>query len=147
MVLSVVIGGKHVSLNEVLLVTTSTASREYAQIVLDAGVLEGIEKATASAKKAQNIPSFSSSGESKQEILSQFHVRAALFARVVHAMQGRSGLRPCFIQFLVDILNENVQSLEIPADDIKCGEYFIELLNNGSNLSSNLIKELKDKKN
>jgi hypothetical protein len=139
MVLSIVVGGRHVPLSEVALVATSTPSRPYAQVVLDAGVLEGIEKSTASVVKAENVTAAIATTQSTMLSLTQ--VRSAIFTRIIHAMQGRSGLRPVLIQTLVDLLNADVQNFTLPANDAQIGETFIGFFT-GSSVSPDLSSEL-----
>eukprot|EP00613_Pedinella_sp_CCMP2098_P066140 CAMPEP_0171982038 /NCGR_PEP_ID=MMETSP0993-20121228/269255_1 /TAXON_ID=483369 /ORGANISM="non described non described, Strain CCMP2098" /LENGTH=544 /DNA_ID=CAMNT_0012634589 /DNA_START=28 /DNA_END=1658 /DNA_ORIENTATION=+ len=102
---TVVVGGRFISLTEVCLVASSTKTRSTAKVALDPAALAGVQKSYDELKSTATppLPDFAYGGSGS--LLPLAHARAALFARVVHAMQGRSGLRPAAVQFLVDVLN------------------------------------------
>jgi histidine ammonia-lyase len=64
---------------------------------------------------------------------------------LVHALQGRSGLRPSLVQFFADCLNADVR-FELPASDpAGIGAYFLAAARGGSQLPPALATELSAK--
>jgi len=121
---SILVGGRHVSLSDVALVATRTANRPYASVVLEPTLLAGLAATAAAA--SESTASASADGadaaSSGSAVLPEAHARAALFARLVHAMQGRSGLRPAVVQHFADLLNSGAP-LALPASAAALGAH------------------------
>jgi len=143
---SVLVGNRHVSVTDVALVCTAVpGGRSYAQVTLEPGALAALGKASdelGSASGAAPTPSAAPATDDSSSLMPAALARAAVLARLVHALQGRSGLRPSLVQFFADCLNADVK-FEIPASDSDAvGAYFLAAAYGGSPA---LTKELSAK--
>lgn len=146
---SVLLGNRHVSVTDVALVCTAVpGGRSYAQVMLEPGALAALGKASdelGSASGAAPTPSATPATDASSNLMPAALARAAVLARLVHALQGRSGLRPSIVQFFADCLNADVK-FEVSASDLDAiGSYFLAAAHGGSQLPPALAKELSAK--
>lgn len=142
---TIVVGNRHVPLSEVCLISTRTLTRAYAVVSVDPTAFAGLAKTAADLQSSLPPPLPERPGSSSPAtLLPRSHVRAALFARIVHASQGRSGLRPEIIEFFAALLNEQVESLELPANGAALGFALLDLVS-GVALAPALAAELSAK--
>ena len=148
---SVLVGNRHVSVTDVALVCTAVpGGRAYAQVTLEPGALDALTKASGELCSAAGMAptptaSSSTSASGSADLMPAALARAAVLARLVHALQGRSGLRPSLVQFFADCLNADVR-FELPASDpAGIGAYFLAAARGGSQLPPALATELSAK--
>jgi hypothetical protein len=138
-----------VSVTDVALVCTAVpGGRAYAQVALEPAALAALAKAAADlgaaagAAPAPAVPAFVESTAASVPLLPAALARAAVLARVVHALQGRSGLRPQLVQFFADCLNADVH-FALPASDAAgLSGYLLAAAYGGPQLPPGLAAEL-----